>query len=428
MRKAFASILLAGAAIACEGGNTAQPPAVESGGDAAQPANSPGGNARAQRPAELATLAEGAVLLSASANAPAALSLTDGAPQTSWVNSGRRDPLPYSFVVELRAPTRLSQVGMAGPGERPGGVDGGAARNVLIEGSSLGPDSGWRRLAEIEAAPSGDSLATPAPGDPVRWLRYTVSTNHGSPIFTYVGDTIARGVQLSPPAYPAFRGIFQTGPRDFVELKQGDGGLITGCFSEQGGAIRGSLSGEALAGIARLAWRSDENVTGTALFVIDSRGRLNGVRYRDRSRRAWAGPPAPEGASTQCSREDAPANPVAAALESDGRALIYGILFDFDQATLRPESQAALARLLAALQANPSMRLTIEGHTDSDGADDYNLDLSDRRARAVVAWLVASGIAAERLEAAGRGETRPVASNDTADGRALNRRVEAVRR
>lgn len=376
---------------------------------------------------DLLTLAEGAVVVSASANAPAALSLTDGAPRTAWVNSGRRDPLPYSFVFELRAPTRLAHVGVVGAGARPGGVQGGAARGIVIEGSAEGPDAGYRRLAAFDAAAEGESLAQIPTGEPVRWLRFTVISNHGSAIFTYLAGAIVRGEQILPARLADFRGVFQTGPRDFVELKQ-EGGVITGCYSEQGGAVRGTLSGEADRGVARLRWRSDEGVTGAALLVIDSRGALNGVRYRDRSRGAWAGPQAAAGTTTQCSRQDPPANPIAAALETDGRALIYGILFDHDRATLRPESTPALERLLAALRGAPALGLTIEGHTDSDGADDYNLRLSDARARSVIAWLAARGIAAGRLDPAGRGETRPVAGNDTADGRALNRRVEAVRR
>jgi outer membrane protein OmpA-like peptidoglycan-associated protein len=315
-----------------------------------------------------------------------------------------------------------------GAGARPGGVQGGAARGIVIEGSAEGPDAGYRRLAAFDAAAEGETLAEASNGEPVRWLRFTVTSNHGSAIFTYLGDPIARGEQMSPPAMPAFRGVFQVGPRDFVELKQGENGIVTGCYSEQGGAVRGTLSGEAMGGVARLRWRSGDGVDGVAMFVIDSRGALNGVRYRDRSRGTWGGGPAPEGTVTQCSREEAPANPVAAALEADGRALIYGILFDFDQAVIRPGSEPALERLLAALQADPALRLTIEGHTDSDGADAYNLDLSGRRARAVVDWLVGRGIAPDRLAPAGRGETAPVAGNDSADGRALNRRVEAVRR
>jgi outer membrane protein OmpA-like peptidoglycan-associated protein len=69
-------------------------------------------------------------------------------------------------------------------------------------------------------------------------------------------------------------------------------------------------------------------------------------------------------------------------------------------------------------------RVVIEGHTDATASDAYNLDLSTRRARSVVAWLVKGGIPAARLEARGYGRSRPLADNATAQGRALNRRVE----
>jgi outer membrane protein OmpA-like peptidoglycan-associated protein len=104
------------------------------------------------------------------------------------------------------------------------------------------------------------------------------------------------------------------------------------------------------------------------------------------------------------------------------------VLFDFDRATLRPEADAILAPALELLQADPTMAVEIEGHTDWIGSDAYNDGLSQRRAQAVVEWLVARGIERERISAAGRGESEPVATNATAAGRQLNRRVEVRRR
>ncbi|QGZ95479.1 OmpA family protein [Terricaulis silvestris] len=104
------------------------------------------------------------------------------------------------------------------------------------------------------------------------------------------------------------------------------------------------------------------------------------------------------------------------------------VLFDFDRATLRPEADAILAPALELLQADPAMAVEIEGHTDWIGSDGYNDGLSRRRAQAVVEWLVARGIERERISAVGRGESEPVATNATAAGRQLNRRVEVRRR
>jgi len=105
-----------------------------------------------------------------------------------------------------------------------------------------------------------------------------------------------------------------------------------------------------------------------------------------------------------------------------------GLSRNFDQATLRSSSEAALRQLPAALQTNATMNVDIEGHTDNAGDDAYNLSLSARRSQSVIAWLAQNGVAPARLNAVGRGERVPVASNDTADGRALNRRVEVRRR
>ena len=95
-----------------------------------------------------------------------------------------------------------------------------------------------------------------------------------------------------------------------------------------------------------------------------------------------------------------------------------------DKDRLKDESGPVLEQVQALLEARPGLRLVVAGHTDAEGADAHNLDLSNRRAAAVVAWLVARAIAADRLQSEGHGEGRPVAGNDSAAGRALNRRVE----
>ena len=115
---------------------------------------------------------------------------------------------------------------------------------------------------------------------------------------------------------------------------------------------------------------------------------------------------------------------LAARLDSDGKVDLYGIYFDTDKAALKPESEPVLRQVLKLLGDRPQLELGIAGHTDSQAGDAYNLDLSLRRAQAVVQWLVREGVDAARLDAQGFGETRPVADNASAAGRALNRRVE----
>lgn len=103
-----------------------------------------------------------------------------------------------------------------------------------------------------------------------------------------------------------------------------------------------------------------------------------------------------------------------------------GILFDFDRAELRPEAREELAKLASSLQRYPNTDVLVIGHTDAVGSDDYNQALSERRAQSAVSFLAAQGVAAGRLRGVGRGESEPVASNDTDEGRQLNRRVEVV--
>ncbi len=104
--------------------------------------------------------------------------------------------------------------------------------------------------------------------------------------------------------------------------------------------------------------------------------------------------------------------------------VLKNIFFDFDKATLRDVSIPELTRLINFLNEVPSLRIEISGHTDSRGSDEYNQKLSEDRAKAVVAYLVDKGISAKRLEYKGYGETKPIATNETDEGRQQNRRTE----
>ena len=115
------------------------------------------------------------------------------------------------------------------------------------------------------------------------------------------------------------------------------------------------------------------------------------------------------------------------ALDADGSIALYGILFDFDKATLQQSSAKQLQDVLTLLHTNPSLRLEIQGHTDSDGSAEYNLQLSQRRAESVRQYLLLFGVDPSRLQAKGYGETMPVAPNDSEENKARNRRVELVR-
>lgn len=122
------------------------------------------------------------------------------------------------------------------------------------------------------------------------------------------------------------------------------------------------------------------------------------------------------------------AEAMAQKIDVTGHISIYGIYFDTNSAKIKPESESALKEISKLMGMKPSLKLLVVGHTDNQGGYEHNMGLSKGRAHSVVTTLVGKqGIAANRLKAAGVGYLAPVASNDTDDGRAKNRRVELVK-
>ncbi|HBG70349.1 MAG: hypothetical protein A2W93_15825 [Bacteroidetes bacterium GWF2_43_63] len=104
--------------------------------------------------------------------------------------------------------------------------------------------------------------------------------------------------------------------------------------------------------------------------------------------------------------------------------VLKNIFFDFNKSTLRPESKNELANLTQLMKENPTLKIEISGHTDNVGSAAYNKTLSQSRAKAVVDYLIAAGIASDRMTSVGYGFDKPIAPNDTDEGRQLNRRTE----
>jgi outer membrane protein OmpA-like peptidoglycan-associated protein len=107
-------------------------------------------------------------------------------------------------------------------------------------------------------------------------------------------------------------------------------------------------------------------------------------------------------------------------------ASIGDVLFDIDKAVIRPEGIVAIDKVITYMKDNPTTVMEVAGHTDSNGTDEYNIDLSTRRSNACRDYMISKGIFATRLIAKGYGEGQPVSSNATADGRQKNRRTEFV--
>ncbi len=134
------------------------------------------------------------------------------------------------------------------------------------------------------------------------------------------------------------------------------------------------------------------------------------------------GPLDSDGDGVVDSRDRCPNTPRGVKVNADGCWELSGIYFDSGQAAIK--NPRVLDEALAILKTNPTLTGEVQGHTDSTAAAEYNQRLSEARARAVRDYFIKQGIGPERIRAVGFGETRPVASNDTLEGRALNRRVE----
>jgi OmpA-OmpF porin, OOP family len=123
--------------------------------------------------------------------------------------------------------------------------------------------------------------------------------------------------------------------------------------------------------------------------------------------------------------DQCPGTPKGATVNRVGCWVLPGaVLFDTNKADIKPEAFAGLDEVVKIFEENPDLAAEVQGHTDSTGAEAYNQQLSERRANAVLDYLLSRGVRADQLTAKGYGELRPVASNDTEEGRRENRRVE----
>ena len=183
--------------------------------------------------------------------------------------------------------------------------------------------------------------------------------------------------------------------------------------------IVGAVTG---AGVAAAAAGSDEPeayVAGAALGA--------GLGYLFCHEKKVPPPPAPTPAPAPAPAPPPPPPPPPPEPEVGSKIIsLEGANFDFNKATLKPEGMAKLDQAAAVMAEHADLTVGVEGHTDSVGSDAYNQKLSERRAQAAVDYLVSKGVDASRLQPTGYGESKPVASNDTAEGRAQNRRVDLV--
>lgn len=374
-------------------------------------------------------IANGLIISSSAGDAPAdtasvAIRAVDGAAnQIGFTNDGAQAAV---YVFELPATTTFDRFAVPDTRDSPGNTT--FFGSIEIAGSAVSATDGFEVLVseDFEELPADLEVAEfiPVAQPAVRWIRLSLSgtleldPEHGT------GNTVVRfselignGVQETVALSEAFNGVWSLrfadnpdGAGDLTELKQ-VGATVAGCigFADVTGTVAGNVV--RLNGIDTRDQRPS-----VYLLIVNPDGELQGVEStRGGVFRARVGPTLPDGTETPCS-ETTPA-PLACG------SVVY-VNFDVNSATIRPDSEQVLQDLFAGLSSLDDTEVTIEGHTSTEGSTEYNLDLSKRRAQAVVDNLVSKGLPDEQLVSVGKGESEPLVSETDEASRAINRRVE----
>jgi len=332
--------------------------------------------------------------------------------------SAHNAPLPHALIFELPQAYNISRLAVDASGDQEGGYAGISAKSISVYGSTESSEKGYTELATFEVPRAGRKEVELNAPHAAEWLKYVVNSNWGNAEYTEIMKIEAYGLPAGPPPTVNVAGVYQTN-YGAMRIAQ-NGNSIVGCYDRNGGEVFGNLHGR----ILQLEWREGPKRNGAVIMVISSKGdTLGGVWYEHGLLQGdWSGKLG--GSPPKCKVES---GGIAGELASTGDVNLYGIYFDSDSATPKPESEKTLNEILDVLKAQPSLKLLIAGHTDSTSTAAHNLTLSQKRAEAVVSWLVEHGTSAQRLAAKGFGDTQPVADNSTTAGRALNRRVELVK-
>jgi outer membrane protein OmpA-like peptidoglycan-associated protein len=355
--------------------------------------------------------------------------LLDELPGTGWATKDG-DLTPKVFVFELADKSQITSLGFdTAQVENPGR----GAKDVKVEISDS-KDGGFTVIATPSLAQAKDHqkfvLKAPATG---RYLRLTVLNNWGDPKYMEIMNVYAYGKPLAKRALPNNSGTFSSDYGNF--RMQQTGSSVNGCYEHNNGLIEnGGFDGRVL----RFTWTEGDMPSprhgGPAMLIFADDGQSFKGYWWDSGNAAgapsggWRGKRVSSQIGFCPHWKPGAGNGVVDQLKSEGRARLYGILFETDSDHLKDESKPTLDSLVAAAKTQPAWSFGIEGHTDNVGGDAHNQTLSEKRALSVKAYLVAAGVDATRLTTQGFGAGKPVASNNTELGRSQNRRVEIVKK
>lgn len=347
--------------------------------------------------------------------------IMDENPKTGWC-CPKGKILNNVSVIELAEKSVLERIEFD-----TGFIDGKGrgAKDIVVELSNDGPSEGFTKILSLALVDKKDKQSFPVTDETSgKWLRLTIKNNHGSSDYTELMDFRAYGKQLKKTQLSDVSGTYKTNYNDFHLRQQGT--AVTGCYEWDQGLLNGGIENN----IMRLTWKEKDG-QGPAVMIFNSAGnKFFGLWWYEGKENArgqiWTGQKKSQDVGGCPHWSGGVQGQITKELLETGRVRLYGINFDVDSDIIRDESKPTLDKIVAMLQSENAMQLIIEGHTDSDGQDQHNQILSEKRAESVKTYLVSAGISSSRLSTTGYGESKPVAPNTTATGKAQNRRVELV--
>lgn len=346
--------------------------------------------------------------------------LIDGTTSKGWCSSGIS--FPYEFVIELPEMYVIEKLGFNNQCEKK--LPGICAKDIKVEFSTQSANAGYAQAYKGKLADYGGDTSMVITPQKARWIKISVLSNYGYAKCVELMEVQAWGKYASAEIKPFdLSGSWETN-------------WGNACLIQSGSSVSGNYehnSGEfSFGGIERrvvtFKWSESTGKSGRAVLVLNEEGtRLTGIWCYGNDLTKYGFWVFKKKSNEPCQQKSTDAiitDKLKKELDEQGKLIFYGINFETNSATLKPESEPVLKQIINLLNANPSLKINIEGHTDNTGEEIYNQQLSEKRASAVKDYLVKNKIAIERITSIGKGEKFPIAENTTELGKSANRRVE----
>lgn len=334
--------------------------------------------------------------------------------------------------------------------------EGSSAKDILVEVSNTNMNEGFQKILEtsLPLDVKENQMFPVISETSARFVRLTIKNSHKNPEYVSLGDFRGYGIQQNEKSLTGLTGNYAALERDEekqeykilnaeqakenlegyqnIYLKQ-EGTFVYGCREEgEFDRFDGGIEGN----VAQTTWTfaPGEPIEKSIMsFSPDGKYMFHTIFSEDGGLNNYVAFQKVSDKPGKCSNIKGfgdnlgGKSRIEEELEKDGRAVIYGINFDFNSDKLRDESKVILDNIVKILKEKAEWKMTIEGHTDNIGGESFNQTLSEKRAKSVVDYLTNAGIDASRLSSSGKGLSNPIEKNDTEFGRAKNRRVELVK-